>query len=158
MSTVIAPTASPATADASADPAPEARISFRRPVTSVPHVDAAWWPHSRELRTELPPLLELLWTEGREVTRVSYQLDSWDPVPRRLAIGGRAVRLGGFEHQDVALLSLYDPWGSERVDIVVIAPDADPAFAERVMAAASRPGRNAAPSQLLLDALAPQRS
>jgi hypothetical protein len=152
MPTLIAPAASPSGPIAAAAPALTARVRFRQPVTSEPHVDAAWWPRSRDLQAELPALLEVLWTAGREVTRVSYQRDSWQPVPRRLTISGRAVRLGGFDHQDAALISLYDPWGTERIDTVVIAPETDPAVAERIMDLASRPGRNARPSEMLLEA------
>jgi len=118
------------------------RVSFRQPVTSDPFVDAAWWPRSRDLQAELPGLLELMWDAGREVVRVSYALGSWLPVPRQLRIGGRVVRLGGFVYTDAAMISLRDAWGSERVDVLVIAPDADPAVAAKVMMLVSRPGRN----------------
>ena len=36
------------------------RIAFRQPVTSSPHIDAAWWPRSRDLAAELPALLDRL--------------------------------------------------------------------------------------------------
>jgi hypothetical protein len=77
-----------------------ARVSFRQPVTSAPHIDAAWWPRSRDLEAELPGLLDVLWTAARDMNRVSYAIDSWLPAPRRLDIEGRLVRLGGFTHQD----------------------------------------------------------
>jgi len=68
---------------------PAARVSFRQPVTSAPHVDAAWWPRSRDLEAELPALLDVLWTAARAVNRVPYPLDAWLPVPRRVHIEGR---------------------------------------------------------------------
>jgi hypothetical protein len=123
-------------------PALAARVSFRQPVTSAPHVDAAWWPRSRDLEAELPGLLDVLWTAAREVDRVSYPIDSWQPVPRRLDVEGRRVRLGGFTHQDPSMISLRDAWGAERIDILVIPPEAEEDLAEAAMALASRSGPN----------------
>src|SRR5205807_3712002 len=94
---------------------PAARVSFRQPVTSVPHMDAAWWPRSRDLEVELPGLLDVLWTACRDVNRVSYSTDSWLPVPRQLRIDGRPIRLGGFTHQDASMITLRDAWGTERI-------------------------------------------
>jgi hypothetical protein len=117
-------------------------VSFRQPVTSMPHVDAAWWPRSRDLKAELPGLLDVLWTACRDVSRVSYSSDSWLPVARRLRIGGRPVRLGGFTHQDASLMTLRDVSGTERIDVLVIPPDTDPTIAAHAMRLASREGRN----------------
>jgi len=128
---------------------PAARVSFRQPVTSAPHVDAAWWPRSRDLEVELPGLLDVLWTAAREVDRISYPIHSWLPVPRRLTIEGRRVRLGGFAHQDPSMISLRDAWGAERIDILVIPPEAEPNFAAAAMALASRSGRNERASRML---------
>lgn len=128
---------------------PAARVSFRQPVTSEPHVDAAWWPRSRDLEAELPALLDVLWTGARDVDRVSYPLDSWLPVPRRLLIEGRQVRLGGFAHQDPSLISLRDAWGNDRVDILVIPADADPELAAAAMTRASGGGRNDRAARML---------
>lgn len=128
---------------------PAARVSFRQPVTSEPHADAAWWPRSRDLEAELPGLLDVLWTAAREVDRVSYAVNSWLPVPRRLVIDGRRVRLGGFTHQDLSMISLRDAWGAERIDIVVIPPEAEPELAAAAMDLASRSGPNERASRML---------
>lgn len=122
--------------------APAARVSFRQPVTSASHVDAAWWPRSRDLEAELPGLLDVLWTAARDVDRVSYPIGSWLPVPRRLHIEGRLVRLGGFTHQDPSMISLRDAWGTERIDILVIPPKAAEDLAAAAMGLASRRGPN----------------
>jgi hypothetical protein len=126
-----------------------ARVSFRQPVTSAPHVDAAWWPRSPDLEAELPALLDVLWTAGREVNRISYPIDSWLPVARRLDIEGRHVRLGGFTHQDPSLISLRDAWGAERIDILVIPPDAEQDLAAAAMALASGSGPNERAARML---------
>jgi hypothetical protein len=136
--------------------APAARVSFRQPVTSAPHVDAAWWPRSTDLEAELPGLLEVLWTAARDVDRVSYASGSWLPVPRRLRIEGREVRLGGFTHQDPSMISLRDAWGTERIDVLVIPPAAEPDLAAAAMTLACRVGPNERAARLLdLAAVAP---
>lgn len=132
----------PAAINQRADSPPEnarqrSRISFRQPVSTAGFVDAAWWPRTRDLTVEVPPLMDVLWTAGREINRVTYHLGTWDPAPRRMQIDGRTVRLGGFTVGDPHMITLSDPWGHERVDILVIAPDTDPARAQRIFDLAS---------------------
>ena len=145
-STPALPAQQPVTASPSAV---AARVAFRQPVTSEPHIDAAWWPRSRDLEAELPGLLDVLWTAAREVERVSYAIDSWLPVPRRLTIEGRRVRLGGFTHQDPSMVSLRDAWGAERVDILVIPPETEPHLAAAAMALTGRSGPNERAARML---------
>jgi uncharacterized protein DUF5994 len=146
-STLLAPPTAQPTAPAL--PALTARVSFRQPVTSAPHVDAAWWPRSRDLEVELPGLFEVLWTAARDVNRVSYAVNSWLPAPRRLDIEGRQVRLGGFTHQDPSMISLRDASGAERVDILVIPPEAEEDLAAAAMVLASRSGPNERAARML---------
>ena len=115
-----------------------ARISFRQPVSRSGFIDAAWWPRSRDLTTELPPLLDVLWTAAREITRFTYHIAAWDPAPRRMRIEGRTVRLGGFTTSDPVTVRLSDAGGAERIDIVLIAPTTDAALAQRILLLASQ--------------------
>jgi hypothetical protein len=119
--------------DHSPDVAP-VRIAFRQPVTDDGLLDAAWWPRSRDLESELPGLLDTLWLAGRDVVRVSYALDYWDRAPRRLRVDGRVVRMGGFHTQIPGLLTLLDAWGRERINVMVVPPDTPPAVADRALA------------------------
>jgi len=114
-----------------------ARVSFRQPVSTIGFIDAAWWPRSLDLTAELPPLLDVLWTASREITLVTYNLAAWDPAPRRMFVQDRVVRLGGFTTSDRLIVRLSDPWGSERVDMLVIPPETDPAIAQRALLMAS---------------------
>jgi len=114
-----------------------ARISFRQPVSTRGFVDAAWWPRSLDLTAELPLLMDVLWTAGREVDRVTYNLRAWGPAPLRMQIEGRTVRLGGCATGDPYSVRLSDAWQRERVDILVIAPETDPVIAERALRLAS---------------------
>jgi Family of unknown function (DUF5994) len=116
----------------------EARASFRQPVSRDGFVDAAWWPRSRDLTVELPPLLEVLWTAGRDIYRVLYLLDFWEPAPRHLTLEGRNVRLGGFRRQDPLMVGFVDAWGRERIDMLLIDPGTEREVALRALALASR--------------------
>src|SRR3954452_23166131 len=107
---LLDPTAAPPRADAAAPPAAAppaaappaaARISFRQPVSTAGYIDAAWWPRSLDLTAELPPLLDVMWTAARDISRITYSIAGWDPAPRRLRVEGRTVRLGGFADSDV---------------------------------------------------------
>jgi hypothetical protein len=113
------------------------RISFRQPLSTAGFIDAAWWPRTRELTTELPALMDVLWTAGREVNRITYHMHAWNPAPRHLQIESRTVRLGGFTVGDPHTVTLSDPWGHERIDILVITPDTDPDVAQRIFDLAS---------------------
>jgi hypothetical protein len=126
-----------------------ARVSFRQPVSTAGFIDGAWWPRTLDLATELPPLLDVLWSAAREITRVSYHLGSWEPVPIRLMVESRSVRLGGFQVQSPLLLSLRDSSGRERIDLLVIAPDTDPATAERALDLASQADQPLRAAELL---------
>jgi hypothetical protein len=132
--------ASPAPADCDGESDQRSRISFRQPVTTAGFIDAAWWPRTRDLTLEVPPLMDVLWTAGREINRITYNLAAWDRAPRRMTIEGRTVRLGGFTSSDPMTVRLSDPWGRERVDILVIAPGTDDATAARLFEIASRAG------------------
>ena len=73
MSTAqLLPSAKTEPSGAAAAPAEAARISFRQPVSSAGFIDAAWWPRSLDLTTELPPLLEMLRAAAREINRITF--------------------------------------------------------------------------------------
>ena len=114
------------------------RVGFRQPVSSGGFLDAAWWPRSRDLAAELPSLMSVLWTAGRDVNRITYNLHAWDAAPRRMQIEGRTVRLGGFASSDPVTVRLSDPWDRERIDILVIAPDTEADVAERIFTAVEK--------------------
>lgn len=136
---LLPPTAQPVE-EASPSVQPATRISFRQPVTATGFIDAAWWPRTLDLTAELPPLMDVLWTAGREINRVTYNITVWDPAPRQMRIENRKVRLGGFATSDPLTVRLSDAWGRERIDILVIAPDTDSAVAERVLRIAAGAG------------------
>lgn len=125
------------------------RVRFLRPPTSDGLLDAGWWPRSRDLAHELPPLLEIVWKSGLNVTNISHALDFWDLTPRRLIVGRRAVQLSGFHTQLSGLLSLTSRSSRGRVDILVIPPETELAVADRALAIVAAEPSPAHPNQVL---------
>jgi Family of unknown function (DUF5994) len=131
------------------NPSSEARISLRQPVTEAGYIDAAWWPRSRDLAAELPALFDALWTAYRDVDRVSYNLPFWEPTPRRMHIDERVVHVRGYHIQDPLVLTVFDPAEDEHIDILVVRPEADADFAERVLRLAGGVGSIERPDRIL---------
>jgi hypothetical protein len=125
------------------------RISFRQPVSRTGSIDAAWWPRSNDLAAELPALLEVFWTAGREMTRVSYHLESWTPAPRKLRIAGRLIRAGGYHYGSPHQMTVTDDWRKDSADLLVIPFDTDPAIAERELATAAEAGNLLTAQQMI---------
>jgi hypothetical protein len=129
--------------------ATECRISFRQPVNRFGSVDAGWWPRSNDLTAELPALLDVLWTAGRDMRQVIYNTDSWAAAPRHVIIEGHRVRLDGNHQQDPLVLVLIDPGVNDSARLLVVPFDTDPAIAERLLRLASEPGNTRTARQLI---------
>jgi hypothetical protein len=67
-----------------------------------------------------------------------------------VTVGKSDVRLGGFQTQDKAMVTLVDTSGWKRLDIVVVPPDADPGFAEQALAMAGLDGDEHHAAEVLL--------
>lgn len=127
-------------------PAPRVRVKPAGPVTG--QVDGAWWPRSRDLSAELPTLLAELADHWGCVSRVSYNLDVWNPVERRLTIAGHIVRLGGFHYQHRDTVTLIDANG-QRLTLLVVPPETTSPAAQHALTTAAQPG-NTDPIDTLL--------
>ncbi|MEU7151955.1 DUF5994 family protein [Streptomyces sp. NPDC045470] len=117
-----------------------ARLALLPRGTGLHRIDGAWWPRSRHLADELPPLLDALAPRWGRITRVTVDDTMWHTGPDRLVLGRRVIHIsrsvGMGHHHSVCLLTL----GTGRCDLRVIAPDTPPDQAEHVMTAASRAG------------------
>ena len=105
-------------------------------------VDGAWWPHSRNARTELAGLIAALKEQaGVRVQRLSIDHGEWDDIPHRLTRDqGHVVRVDWFTTIPAHTVSVP---AAGRVPIsLLVVPPATPAGAARASmdVAATHPG------------------
>lgn len=127
-----------------------ARLSLTPQTTLAGRLDGAWWPRSRDLEGELPPLaaaLDKLW--GR-ITRVTVSPTHWPVIPRKVPVAGHTVHVGWFTEQDPDKLILLS-YTFGRWDLLVVPPETEPAAAARLMMAAAVPGSVLTASALMTD-------
>jgi hypothetical protein len=125
---------------------PRLRLKPKAPPSG--YVDGAWWPHSEDLTAELPDLLSVLSVRLGPIGRVVYNMSEWATPPKRLAAGGRPVRLDGYHLQPASTVEVL---GLDRNKIVllVVSPHAEPDQAHAIMMTAASP-HNASPVERLL--------
>ena len=116
-----------------------ARLSLTPKTMLAGRLDGAWWPRSRDLAAELPPLAAALEEPWGRVTRVTVNPTRWPVVPHTVAVDGRTLHVGWFTEQDPDKLILLS-YTVGRWDLLVIPPETEPAAAARLMAAAAVPG------------------
>ncbi|WP_436498276.1 DUF5994 family protein [Actinokineospora sp. HUAS TT18] len=133
-------------------------MAVKPPGSPAGFVDGAWWPSTKNLAEELPPLLAALADDLGHAERVTYNLTAWNPPSRRLILGGGVVRLEGFQSQHQDTLTVVGSDGKRRLTLLTVPPETDPWTAERVLRAASAAGDVESPEALLgADGLASAR-
>jgi len=112
------------------------RLSLKPDSATTGFVDGAWWPASRDLAAEMPALLAALGDQVvGPVERVSYNIDAWNAVPRKVRVDGHVVRMGGFRSQSAATLKVL---GERRtLTLLVVPPETDEQAAHHILATAS---------------------
>ncbi|MFE1830387.1 DUF5994 family protein [Streptomyces yangpuensis] len=116
-----------------------ARLSLTPKTTLAGQLDGAWWPYSRDLTAELPPLAAALDEAWGRITRVTVNPARWPVVPHAVHTAGRTLHVGWFTEQDPDKLILLS-YTVGRWDLLVIPPETERAAAARLMAAAAVPG------------------
>ncbi|MFF9013409.1 DUF5994 family protein [Streptomyces sp. NPDC014870] len=131
-------------------PTLSARLSLTPKTLLAGLLDGAWWPRSRDLAAELPPLVDAL--EGRygRITRVTVNPTRWPVVPHKVAVTGHTVHVGWFTEQDPDKMILLS-YSVGRCDLLVIPPETERATAARLMTAAAIPGSVLAAGVLMSD-------
>jgi hypothetical protein len=142
-------TTTPTTA-ASTRPAvpPGLRLQLDPTMAGTGTVDGGWWPRSRDPAAELPGLIAGLDASLGPITRLSLNLTAWDTAPRRVAVGGRRVRVGWFRHMDADTIGVTRA-GQNRVALLVVPPQATTAAAQIAMAMAADAANSAGPADIL---------
>jgi Family of unknown function (DUF5994) len=115
---------------------PRLRLKPKEP-RATGYVDGAWWPHTGDLATELPDLMAVLSVRLGPIDAVSYNLDEWAEVPKKVLSGRRVVRLAGYHRQPLNTIELRG-MSRNRVVLLVVPPQTDPAHAHAVMMAAAK--------------------
>ncbi|MER5213184.1 DUF5994 family protein [Streptomyces sp. NPDC002838] len=119
--------------------APTARLALKSvsPSGEPVELDGAWWPHSRDLTSELSTLAEVLDPLWGRITRIAVNPRYWPIIPPKIFVNGHVVKVGWFtlelDPHKILLLS----YTAGRWDLLVIPPEASAPSAARLMAAAS---------------------
>ncbi|CAM5309728.1 DUF5994 family protein [Streptomyces rochei] len=121
------------TASTGRAPSPRARVSL----TAAPgSLDGVWWPRSRALTRELPPLADAVGGAWGRITGITVSPAHWPVIPRWVSLAGRIVRVDwSAERQDPHRLTLVSASG--RRDMLVIPPETGAAAAAELMGTAA---------------------
>ncbi|UQX01864.1 DUF5994 family protein [Streptomyces sp. RerS4] len=133
-----------------------ARLALTPKTTLAGLLDGAWWPRSRDLTAELPPLVDALEGHYGRITRVTVNPTRWPVVPHKVPVAGHTVHVGWFTEQDPDKMILLS-YTVGRCDLLVIPPETEPTAAARLMAAAAIPGSVLAAGALMSDEAATGR-
>lgn len=127
----------PPAAMATEQPRQTLRLKLKPKAPTTGCVDGAWWPRSRDLSAELPALLAVLAVRLGPVSRVSYNLTTWDAAPRRLTVDGQPVRLSGFHSQHPHTVDLIGR-DQQRITLLVVPPETNRETAHQFLMRAAR--------------------
>jgi uncharacterized protein DUF5994 len=120
---------------------PPPRLDLQPNLQSTPSrgtlLDGGWWPRSTDPTIELPQLMRALNQDRSPVRRVLLGPAGWDSHPLRIPVAG-PVRFVWYAAQPAGLLFALRSNG-DRVDLLVVPPDTDPATARAAMALAAQP-------------------
>ncbi|WP_345040146.1 DUF5994 family protein [Streptomyces sannanensis] len=95
------------------------RCRFAVPDAGARRLDGTWWPRSRALTRELPPLTAALGDLWGRITRITVAPAYWPVIPRWVSVAGRMVHMGwSTEEQDPHRLAFLSTDG--RRDVLVI--------------------------------------
>jgi Family of unknown function (DUF5994) len=99
-------------------------------------VDGAWWPHSCDLRTELPDLVAILGLLIGPVHRVVYDPSIWPHAPSRIIRGTAQISVDPYSL--VACDTIYLIGTHSRDAVLYVVPPDSPGYAvHRVLSAVS---------------------
>jgi Family of unknown function (DUF5994) len=115
---------------------PPARLSLVRPGGGPVRIDGAWWPRSRDLAKELPPLLAVLDSRWGRISYLTVEDSAWLDGPAAMVLGGHTLRINrsvSANHRNAVCLLCP---GVGRCDLVVLPPETATHQARGLMAAA----------------------
>lgn len=120
---------------------PPARLSLIHPGGSPVRIDGAWWPRTRDVTKELPPLLAALNGRWGRITHVTLDAANWLDGPSALLLGGHTLRIHRSTttgHRDSACLLCR---GVGRCDLLVVPPETPERQARQLLSTTTVPVR-----------------
>src|SRR5690349_3394438 len=125
------------TRPAAADQRPRGpRLKMKPAGSAQGCVDGGWWPWSDDLVAEAPELVSALAPWVGPVSRVSYHLDTWGVVARKVHVQGRIVRFEGFRSMDQNTVVVIGS-DSRRVSLLAVPPGLPGTAARAVLRSAA---------------------
>jgi hypothetical protein len=100
-------------------------------------MDGGWWPRSSDPAAEFPGLVSGLAGWVGPVSRVSYNLDAWQPVASKVSMPGGVVRFEGFHSMDADTVTVIGA-DRRRVSLLVVPPATAGGVARAVLRSAAR--------------------
>jgi hypothetical protein len=110
-------------------------------------VDGGWWPRSRNATVELPVLVSSLNAGVGAVLRLGVDARDWDDIPRRITVGGHAVRIGRFA--DVNHKIIVSLGSRDHIMLLVVPPQASMTAAKSALAMAAMGRDSGRPEEIL---------
>jgi hypothetical protein len=110
-------------------------------------LDGGWWPRSRNASVELPLLVSSLNARVGAIVRLGLDARDWDDIPRRLTVGGHAVRVGRFADVNHKIIVTRGP--QDHIMLLVIPPEASTASAKAALAMAAAGKNGGRPEDIL---------
>ncbi|NUK10338.1 hypothetical protein HRW18_20605 [Streptomyces lunaelactis] len=111
--------------------------------------DGAWWPRTRDLKTQLPGLITALTARLGPVARVGLDASAWDDAPGHLVIDDRMVRVDWSAVDDDTMIISRGP--RDHFSFLVIPPEAPASAARAAMTMAVQDGNCTSAEQILTD-------
>lgn len=116
-------------------------------------LDGAWWPQSRDLRVEGADLVDHFPQDVGRVGRLLFSRPDWDavagaPALHRIRVGRGSVKVGSFPSDDTRVMVATMQSG-QRLRLLVVPSDTDPALAAEVMEQAADAENTGSAAELL---------
>ncbi|SEH04086.1 hypothetical protein SAMN05444920_1576 [Nonomuraea solani] len=124
-----------------------ARVFLEPTLTRDGTLDGAWWPHSCDLRRELPALVRFLQDRLGPILRVGLDTAAWDEVPAHLLIDGCFVRVSGLPATPNTIRVMRG--GHDGFRLLVVPPRSAGSMAAAVMRTAASTGNTLSANEIL---------